>query len=656
MEVEENGNGKGTTVLNKAQPNLIEAALDYSENGFNPLPLWKKNAPALPEGHGFLYNPIDDIETRFAKVPMISIACGKVSDNFEALDFDAHKGQPIKKIFDSFIDDPGAKTILKKCSLYQTPSGGYHIYYRTTTTYNHCDPAHWDDGEIMIETRANGQYVVVHPSPNYKHIAGREILKIERLDDDERQYLIDLASSFTMKPKKEIQSDTNSPPELQTDTTDPVSFFNFSGTGTQYAKHLLIEDGWTEGENDRWTRPGKDEGTSATWDHKYNALFVFSSSVVEFKPQTYYTPFQILTRLRFKDNYLKAQQWIVDHYKLTLNQVDDNLSDLIELHRIDPNVVISEPEAVLTISDPDILNYNSGRPLATLGNFSCLIGKAKSRKTSLLIAFIVAYLMRACTLSNIKGSGEGKAVLFDTEQSPYHVHRFVKSVANQLTEDQLKNFEVFTLRTLAPAQRLAFIDYYLKTTENIGIALIDGIRDLLSHGINDETEATEITTKLLQWTGDYNIHIMTVLHQNKNDLNARGHIGTEIVNKAETTLSVAKNKQNKDISEVTAEYCRNMDFEPFAFTMDQDFRPVLVDLAAPGARQSKDSEIQEAIEYILKHNRSLRRTDLVSEYMELNGCTKATADRHIKQALTKLKIIERDERQRYQLKNDDAPF
>jgi hypothetical protein len=643
-------------VLNKTVSSngsaLLETAIEYSEAGFNPLPLWKKNAPALPEGHGFLYNPIDNIETRFKKVPFIGIACGSVSDNFEALDFDAKKGQPIEEVFNSFCSDPGAKQILRKCYIERSPSGGFHICYKTTTTFKRTVWARWEDNEVMIETIAEGYYLVVSPSPNYKHIAGCELLKIERLDDEERKYLINLARKFNRK-----QTITNEPEtELKTDATDPVNYFNFKGT--QYAKHLLTDNGWTEDDKEHWTRPGKDEGTSATWNHKYNALYVFSSSVDDFKPQNYYTPFQILTRLRFNDDYLEAQKWVIEKYELKFNtaKFDDNLSDLIELHRIDPNAEVSEPPVILSISDPDPLKYNSDHALATLGNFSALIGKAKSRKTTLLIAFVVAYLMRTCSLSNVKGSGEGKAVIFDTEQSPYHLQRFVKSIAKQLTEDQLKNFEVFSLRTLSPEKRLSFIDYYLKTTENVGIVFIDGIRDLLSHGINDETEATELTTKLLQWTGEYNIHIMVVIHQNKNDLNARGHIGTEIVNKAETTLSVAKNKQNKDISEVNAEYCRNMEFEPFAFTLDEDFKPVLVDVNKPSAKPTLEAQIQENMEFILKDNRSLRRTDFVSEYIELIGCTKATADRHIKTAIMKLGIIEKNEAGLYQLKNNDAPF
>ena len=69
----------------------------------------------------------------------------------------------------------------------------------------------------------------------------------------------------------------------------------------------------------------------------------------------------------------------------------------------------------------------------------------------------------------------------------------------------------------------------------------------------------------MQWTDDKQIHIHTVLHQNKNDEHARGHIGTELNNKAETILQVEVDKEDKAISVVEAVHIRDQDFEPFAF-------------------------------------------------------------------------------------------
>ena len=52
----------------------------------------------------------------------------------------------------------------------------------------------------------------------------------------------------------------------------------------------------------------------------------------------------------------------------------------------------------------------------------------------------------------------------------------------------------------------------------------------------------------MQWPDDRQIHIHTILHQNKNDEHARGHIGTELNNKAETIRQVEVDKDDKTIS------------------------------------------------------------------------------------------------------------
>ena len=67
------------------------------------------------------------------------------------------------------------------------------------------------------------------------------------------------------------------------------------------------------------------------------------------------------------------------------------------------------------------------------------------------------------------------------------------------------------------------------------------------------------------------------LHQNKNDEHARGHIGTELNNKAETILQVEVDKEDKAISVVEAVHIRDRDFEPFAFRINEDVLPELVE-------------------------------------------------------------------------------
>ncbi len=113
----------------------------------------------------------------------------------------------------------------------------------------------------------------------------------------------------------------------------------------------------------------------------------------------------------------------------------------------------------------------------------------------------------------------------------------------------------------------------------------------------------------MQWTDERQIHLHTIPHQNKGDENARGHIGTELNNKAETVILVEKDKDDKEISKVEALHIRAMDFAPFGFRINEQSLPELVEEYEPkeshAGRPKKEpfdlyKEIPEAV-----HRRAL---------------------------------------------------
>ena len=278
----------------------------------------------------------------------------------------------------------------------------------------------------------------------------------------------------------------------------------------------------------------------------------------------------------------------IDFEDLTPQNITSHLEDLINS---EPKATKSEPKALLEslrINATDELKPpqkaweqvgEHNATLGTLGNFSVIIGKAKSRKSFFINIAVSTVLSEDIMLNQFKGTlpqGKRTVLYFDTEQGKYHVQLALKRVCKQINTDDPKDLQVFGLRSLKPSERLKAIEHAIYNTPNLGFVVIDGIKDLIT-SINDEAEATMIASKLLKWTEEQDIHILTVLHQNKNDNNARGHIGTELINKAETVLSVTKNSEDKDISIVEAQQCRNREPEPFAFEIDKDGIPRIVE-------------------------------------------------------------------------------
>ena len=143
---------------------------------------------------------------------------------------------------------------------------------------------------------------------------------------------------------------------------------------------------------------------------------------------------------------------------------------------------------------------------------------------------------------------------------------------------------MLALRKYSPEVRLAITEEAIGMIPDLGLVIIDGIRDFI-HDINSPGESTDVISKFMQWTDDRQIHIHTVLHQNKNDEHARGHVGTELNNKAETVLQVEKDKGNGDISHVSAIHIRAMDFEPFAFRINDKILPELIEGYKPETKK-----------------------------------------------------------------------
>lgn len=236
---------------------------------------------------------------------------------------------------------------------------------------------------------------------------------------------------------------------------------------------------------------------------------------------------------------------------------------------------------------PAVLRVD-GSVIGTLGNFSASIGKAKSKKTFNVAALTAAALTNGTVLHYRASFPEEKrGILYiDTEQGRPHCQQVLRRIlrlAGLPEEQDPDNLVMLTLRKFPPDMRLAIVDHAIGSIPHLGLVIIDGIRDLL-YDINSPKEATDIISRFMQWTDDRQIHIHTILHQNKNDENARGHIGTELNNKAETVMQVEVDKEERSISVVEAIHIRDREFEPFAFRINSETLPELVEPYQPRKR------------------------------------------------------------------------
>lgn len=238
-------------------------------------------------------------------------------------------------------------------------------------------------------------------------------------------------------------------------------------------------------------------------------------------------------------------------------------------------------KATDTYSVPPQIIWVDGSTVATLGNFSASTGKAKAKKTFNVSALVAASLAGGKVLNYQAKLPEGKRKILyvDTEQSRYHCHNVLKRIlrlAGLPTGVDNENLDFVCLREYTPATRIEVIDYALRHDGGYGLVIIDGIRDLLLD-INNAAESVEVINKMMEWSSRYNLHIHCVLHLNKGDNNVRGHIGTEMNNKAETVLVISKSTFDPEVSEVRPLHIREKEFKPFSFRVNEQGLPEITE-------------------------------------------------------------------------------
>lgn len=256
--------------------------------------------------------------------------------------------------------------------------------------------------------------------------------------------------------------------------------------------------------------------------------------------------------------------------RTNLEQGND-LSLIAEKSLVKFGVEIPKPESIIAVCQTG----HNDIDVFTKGSISTIIGKAKSGKTALTSILVTACLNGQVNgeFTKVKSNGRGKVIVFDTEQGEYYASLNVSRIGN-LAPDMIDNLQYHDLRPYNPTVRFDAIKHVLESTEcDIDLVIIDGVRDIL-YDINSSEEAITIVSKLMELSVTYNTHISVVLHQNKGDSNARGHIGTECVNKSEVVISVERDTKG-EASIITPEYSRGIEFKPFLIKRNEHGVPYI---------------------------------------------------------------------------------
>jgi len=581
-------------------------AIKLNALGYKVIPVGYDKRPKC------LWKSFQDVQTTqdvevifFGHTEGMALITGK---GLEVIDIDVKyflEHHDITKIFDAFFDAVGEDTF-KKLLVTRTMSGGFHVIYKTTISegnqklasryaINTEKKGEHDKVRVLIETRGENGYILIPPSTGYTFDNPSITFEnVPTLTDQQRNAIIGACRSFDEIQETYTQTKAAIPIEVTGDGLTTIDAYNKITTCAE----ILEQHGWQRkyqhGGNIHFVRPGKTlrEGIGCGYSPSLNLVRMFTSST-QFECNKSYNPFQVFAILEHDGDYSKAakelyhkgigdrMQKAKESHKTLASQIvssnpnvsgkasNDQLMESIFAKRLDVTIKPNQKPNTLFMYDDEKSDFIGIGGDGDLINF---FGREKTRKSAAACCAASCYLEGGMGTSlNFKAEFDGRNLLhFDTEQSEYAHHKLSCQMLWQqsLTPNRHPaNYYSYNIMQYTKLDRLNFVRYAIDKIENIGCVFIDGIVDLCRN-YNDLEESSDLVTFFMNLAAQRKFLLIDVLHNARSTGSARGHLGTELLNKANCNINVTK-EEGANYSSLKVQSIRGS-YEPKGFDFEHD--------------------------------------------------------------------------------------
>ena len=232
------------------------------------------------------------------------------------------------------------------------------------------------------------------------------------------------------------------------------------------------------------------------------------------------------------------------------------------------------------------------------------------------------------------------------DQFPFAIQR-IKELAGFDKASRPANLEAFSLIEIERTERFEAVKQYLddvrqKHADEHIVVVLDVITDCIG-SFNDPKESMKLLDHLNMMINRYNVSFICVIHENPNsfgEAKARGHLGTELINKASTVISISFDKGANgvatDLIALKFLHTRNTKKpEPHYLRYSEEVRGLVVADAAFVADQkslkAEKAELGELKDWLLENViGEISKTDLVGQLTEYFECTSKTVETRLK--------------------------
>lgn len=303
----------------------VTTALQYLDMGLSVVPV--NHLKKATDWQGFQSRRMTPAEviSRFSRscVHGIAIVAGSISGDFEGLDFDT-KYDLTGSLFSNYwhklsCANPELAARLVKAT---TKNRGQHLYYRCSEVGRHLELARRmatpEELRIkpslktrtLIETRSNGQYIIVPPSWGYQ-FEQNDLCSVPLIQPPERKILLDLARAFDRFAESELFRERYGNRNITGDPHSPLDDYDQRGD----VIGLLKKHGWVvvseKPDQILLRRPGNTkQWCSASFNHLINRFFAYTHST-DFIARKPYKPSAVYAFLECNRNFSVACQQLL---------------------------------------------------------------------------------------------------------------------------------------------------------------------------------------------------------------------------------------------------------------------------------------------------------------------------------------------------------
>ncbi|HCY77509.1 MAG TPA: hypothetical protein DHV28_16460 [Ignavibacteriales bacterium] len=470
---------------------LTEKATEYISYGLSVIPVKSDKSPAIIHWKPFQETKMTngDIHKFFSKsfATGIGIVTGMVSGNLEVLDIDLKNdktgtlGKELKQLIRDNLPD-----VFKKLVVIVTKNAGLHLYYRRELVKGNQKLAMNSEGEVLIETRGEGGYVVGPPSPGYK-MNHNDYNKIPFLSEEECEELFAIVKSFDETVKtEEIDSC-----KIENHKNSPFDDYNAKVDVSE----LLMKHGWKmigqHGNRIYFKRPGKEgNAVSANWHIEKRVFYNFSSSTI-FEAGKGYSPVGVFTVLECGGDFTLASCKLVE---LGYGQQVNN--EVVKLPPTPSLPISGFPEFVQVLINSCVEVYKTPRDYWAASVISA-VGLAIGDKLELITRYQNIPILWVGIIGSVSS---GKTEAQRTILQPFH--NLDKKLYKEYKEE-VKEYK--RLSKLSEEQRLAEGVPFLVEPKRFQYLLNDYTPEALAkvHSINNRGLMID-RDELLGWLDDFN--------------------------------------------------------------------------------------------------------------------------------------------------------